>query len=165
MRLTRSILAALLERPFVPSHALAAVSVFAPDPIFAAIEAHRVAKAKFAAVALECAELEELLPIERRQSCIAPEPHGMLIVASDDPRWIRNTGNFQHLNDAETDAAIALVSSEKLTRAGALALLRYALELEANDSRCWPDELCDDDGKRRTWHFFLMEQIAGALDA
>ena len=67
--------------------------------------------------------------------------------------------------EAETDAAIALVSTENLSRDGALALLRYAKEMEAKDSGCWPDELYDDNDKRRTWHFFLMEQIAEALSS
>jgi len=86
-------------------------------------------------------------------------------VPTDAPAWIAHIEEGCAAYKEEIDASIALVSSENLSRAGALALLQYAMEVEAKDSECWPDELYDDNGKRRTWHFFLMEKIAGALDA
>ena len=79
-----------------------------PDPIFAAIDAHKAAMAAFISVVSEASELEELLPHDLRQSYIDPDE--TLIVATDDPRWIINTRNYQRLSDAETDAAIALVN-------------------------------------------------------
>ena len=28
---------------------------------------------------------------------------------------------------------------------------------------CWPDELVDENDKSRSWHYFLMENLAVAL--
>jgi hypothetical protein len=84
-------------------------------------------------------------------------------IPTDDPAWIAHIEESCSAREAETEAAIALVSSENLTLAGATALLQYASDLEAKDSKCWPDDLIDDDGNRRSWHFFLMKQVASAL--
>jgi len=48
-------------------------------------------------------------------------------------------------------------------RAGVVALLQYAL-LADTDGEGWPRDLLSDDGtKRRSWHYFLIENLAVAL--
>jgi hypothetical protein len=131
------------------------------DPIFAAIDAHKAAMAAFISVVSKASELEELIPYNLRQSHIDPDE--TLIVATDDPRWITNTRNYQRLNDAETDAAIALVNIAPTTVAGVIALLQYANSADT-DGRCWPTDLQDDDGKKtRSWHYFLIQAMAEVL--
>jgi hypothetical protein len=62
--------------------------------------------------------------------------------------------------DAETDAACTLVSIKATTAAGLVALLRYAIEADT-DGMGWPDRLESDDGKLvRSWHYFLVENLA-----
>jgi hypothetical protein len=112
-------------------------------------------------------ELEDTIPEEHRKSNFYDARFGDedWRVPTDDPAWIAHFEESCAAHEAGNDAAIAPVSTENLTRAGAVGLLRYALELEATDSRCWPDGLVDDNNKRRSWHFFLMEKVAGALEA
>jgi hypothetical protein len=62
--------------------------------------------------------------------------------------------------DAETEAACILVSIKATTAAGLVALLRYAIEADT-DGMGWPDELMSDDGELvRTWQYFLIENLA-----
>lgn len=173
-RITRSILAGLLERPSIPSQPISyhlqipgsdAGPLGLPDQVFAAIERHKLAYERHVA-SLGEDELEATIPQERRKSSF----HDAMFaeedwrVATDDPAWIAHIEESCSAYEAEIDAAIALVSTEDLTRAGATALLQYASDLEAKDRKCWPDELFDDDGKRRSWHFFLMKQVVSALE-
>ena len=133
------------------------------DPIYAAIDAHKTAKAAFEGITIESAHLEETLPCELRQSCIDPEPDGVLIVETDDARWIENTRAYQRLSDAETDAAIALVNTAPVTVDGLVALLEYATAADT-DGYGWPAVLQDDEGtKTRSWQFFLIKSTADAL--
>jgi hypothetical protein len=135
------------------------------DPIFAAIEWHKLAYQRHVASFGED-ELEATILLERRKSSFHDAMFGDedWRVSTDDPAWIAHIEESCSAHEAEIDAAISLVSSKNLTRAGATALLQYASELEAKDSNCWPDELFDDDGKRRSWYFFLMKQVASAFE-
>jgi hypothetical protein len=56
-----------------------------------------------------------------------------------------------------------LATSATLTCCFSLfALLEHAL-MHDTDGCAWPAELVSDDGKRRTWHYFLIENVATAL--
>ena len=66
-------------------------------------------------------------------------------------------------SDAETEAAIALVDVRPTTQAGAFALLEYVLLHQKRDRLAWPDDLVDENDKRRTWHYFLLENLAVSL--
>lgn len=137
----------------------------AADPIFAAIERHKAAKALFYSAISDACTLEELLPSELRQSFIDPDQ--TKIVETDDPRWIKNTRDYHRLSDAESDAAIALVWTAPTTMAGVIALLQYANEADT-DGHCWPTDLQqDDDGgqktRTRSWQYFLIEMLADVL--
>jgi hypothetical protein len=131
------------------------------DPIFAAIEAHKAAKAVFYSAISDACTLENLLPPELRQSFIDPDQ--TKIFETDDPRWIKNTRDYHRLSDAETDAACALVGAAPTTIAGVIALLQYANAADT-DGYCWPSDLQSDDGKKtRSWQFFLIEMLAEVL--
>lgn len=135
------------------------------DPIFAAIEAHRAAYDAFAAVCKTTDKLESSIPRAKRQSDFDP-CEGLRIVATDDPAWIAHERAYERTSNAEEDAALALVSTENLTPTGAVALIEYVLYRDGRRD-LWPEDLVDDeDGdKPRTWHFFLMRQLARAFAA
>jgi hypothetical protein len=84
-------------------------------------------------------------------------------VETDDPRWIESERALMRCLNAETDAACLLVSIRPTTIAGVLALLSYANAADP-DGETWPRELLsDDETKRRSWHYFLTENVAEAL--
>jgi hypothetical protein len=134
------------------------------DPIFAAIEQQKLTYQRNLATLTED-KLEAAIPADRRKSTCYDAQFGQeeWRVPTDDPAWIAHIEESCAAHEAETNAAIELVSTKSLTRAGSVALLRYVLELEAKDRTCWPDDLVADNGKRRSWHFFLMQQIVGVL--
>jgi len=133
----------------------------APDPIYAAIEAHNAARvALYHSIELRDA-LERELPREKRRSNI--KFFEEKIYETDDPRWIECERDVHRCHDAETDAAIELLGVEATTRAGILALLQYANTADI-DGEGWPDGLVSDDGsKTRSWHHFLIEKVAADL--
>ena len=110
----------------VPAAGLATMPVLADlslDPIFAAIEAHKAAGARFeAAVEVEC-RLEEELPKEARQSSITAWEY--TIVDTDDPRWIEAVKANNETCEATDELAWAFVENPPITAAGAAALLAY----------------------------------------
>ena len=57
-------------------------------PIFAAIEAHKAAVARFEAAVERVCRLEDELPEKARRSSITAYEH--VIVETDDPRWIES---------------------------------------------------------------------------
>ena len=135
-----------------------------PDPILAAIDRHRRAYRDWMDNCGED-EIEAIVQPERRQSSLVAALHGNpdWQVAGDDPRWIAHIETACRTGAEDEAAALALVSSEILSLAGAVALLEYAASVEARGPEAWPLDLVDDNGKRRTWHFFLMEHAAAKL--
>lgn len=135
-----------------------------PDPIFAAIERHRAAWAAYDA-SLGEDHLEEYIPREQRQSCVRRAFGGDLDwrVPTDHPDWIAHIELSMVTWTEEAEAACALVSTEDLTPAGAIALLNYAKE-RSDDTQFWQD-LEDEDGKLHTWHYYLFCQVTEAFAA
>ena len=132
-----------------------------PDPVFAAIEAHKAAvAATSAAVGLHSA-LDEKLPIEKCRSSVTA--WGEEIVATDDARWIDAERAVMRSYHTQDDAACELVTVRATTLAGVLALLQYATAADV-DGMGWPTDLVSDDGKlTRSWHYFLAERVAATL--
>jgi hypothetical protein len=132
-----------------------------PDPIFAAIEAHKVACAATVAAVDRHSELDRELPIEKCLSRV--DAWGEKIVATDDPRWIDAERAVNSTFRSEDDAACALVNVRPTTPAGLIALLRYAVEADTDGER-WPRDVESDDGtKTRSWEHFLIEAVADTL--
>lgn len=132
-----------------------------PDPILAAIEAHRAVTVQLRAAIGTHSDLEQALPRDNRQSRI--DAWDEKIVATDDPRWIDSEREVHATFDAETAAACELVNVLPTTAAGLLTLLEYAIAADS-DGEMWPCELQSDDGKRtRPWHHFLIANVAEVL--
>ena len=143
----------------IPQKVIAAVAEI--DPIFAAIEAHKAARATWICWVDRHMALEAELPKDKRQSTVNAWDNE--IVLSDDPRWIEAERELSLTSDAEEEAACELVSVRPTTMAGLLALLNHALVYDT-DGKGWPRDLCSDDGKRRRpWQTFLLENITDAL--
>lgn len=136
------------------------VAALQPDPVFAAIEAHRAAvAATVAAIDLHSA-LDEELPIERCRSKFTAWEE--TVVETDDPRWIAAERGVMQAHNNEEDAACVLVSEPPTTSAGVLALLQYAIAADT-DGMGWPQLGSDDGGKTRSWQYFLIEMLSDAL--
>jgi hypothetical protein len=130
------------------------------DPIFAAIEAHKAANVALRSQISVHSELECSLPREKRKSNV--DAFGEKIVPTDDPRWIASERAVMRSFEAEADAACVLVSVRPTTMAGMLALLQYANAADT-DGEAWPCDLQSDDGKVRSWHYFLIESLVEVL--
>jgi hypothetical protein len=128
------------RRALVAGAASAAVAIPAaaapmPDPIFAAIEAHRAA---WAALEKDCSQLSDEG---------TPEAEA----------------EFYRLNDAVEVAVCTLVATQPTTMAGAVVLLRHVAEHEDKGDTvdCFEDE---DDGKTKPWSYFMHQTLADALE-
>jgi hypothetical protein len=133
----------------------------ADDPIFAAIEAHKAARATWIEWVYRHSDLEEELPQEKCKSWA--DMYEEKIFEMDDPRWIECERAVVRTMNAEIDAAVVLVDVRPTTQAGICALLQYA-HASDTDGEAWPRELQSDDGKiTRPWEYFLIESVAGAL--
>jgi hypothetical protein len=150
------------RRAFLTNVAAAAVtaSVTSPaiagcrDPILAAIDAHKAARAVvYSAVDAVCAAEQELTGRGVKPTC----------VRGNSPRLDACEGALSQAFEAEKDAACILVSVLPTTIAGVLALLQYANAADT-DGEGWPCDLQSDDGtKSGSWHYFLIENITEAL--
>jgi hypothetical protein len=132
-----------------------------PDPILAAVEAHRKARAALYECLNRQYRLEDEIPKNLRETSIDAEEEK--IVETDDPRWIAVEREVMRCFEAEEDAAIALVSVHPTTKDGVIALVQYALASDI-DGEGWPSALQSDDGKKiRSWHYFLLECLSVAI--
>jgi hypothetical protein len=132
-----------------------------PDPIFAAIEAHKATCADIRSIHDTHALLERELPREKRQSHVDAWEES--IIFDDDPRWIECERAVMRCWMAQDEAAVALIDIRPTTLAGVMELLRYAVEANV-DGMGWPLELlADDDKTTRSWQHFLIESVAKAL--
>jgi hypothetical protein len=129
----------------------------AGDPIFGAIDAHREASAAVLAAVELHDILEAELPVDERRSTISV--FGEQLVETDDWRWVECERAVLLAWKKQDEAALALLSTRPATLAGVRALLRYAVEADA-DGQGWPPaELTGG----RPWQHFLIENAAAAL--
>lgn len=140
-----------------------AAVAFQPDPVFAAIDAHRAAASATRAALDFHSDMDELLPIDKCHSSVTAWEQK--IVDTDDPRWIAAERGLHSAHSAETDAALALVNIKPTTLTGVLALLRHAVEADP-DGQSWPELLPHEDAKlSRPWHHFLIANLSEVLPA
>lgn len=132
----------------------------APDPILAAIKAHKVARAAVIEAVDWHSALDRELPTDKCRSHITAWREE--IVPTDDPRWVACERAVMRCMNAETEAACTLINILPTTAAGAAALLEYAVVADT-DGEGWPTELQSDDGKIRSWHYFLIANLAAIL--
>ena len=86
----------------------------------------------------------------------------LTVTSADDPIWIAHIEEGVSSWTAEQDAAVALIDTDDLTPAGALALLEYASSIEEHFSDPWL-EVLDDNQKPCSWHSLLMKKVTEAL--
>jgi hypothetical protein len=67
---------------------------------------------------------------------------------------------FDRLNTAAEETAVALADTQPATMAGAVALLRHAAEYE-DTFESLEDE---DDDKMKPWSYFMHQTLAAALE-
>jgi hypothetical protein len=133
------------------------VAAVEPDPIFAAIEAHKAAYMVHEATVGRYSDFERELQandrLQRDRRHEDERQRGEDIEAAID-----------EAHDATTDAAVALVNIRPTTEAGLLALLSYAITADI-DGEVRPRSLDSDDSRdiTRPWHFFLIENVAAAI--
>lgn len=129
-----------------------------PDPILAAIEAHRAA----AAVAL--AVIGRLAVFERQlQAADRLQTKSRLLDELRQGEEIEAALDQAH--HAEQVAAYALLDDNPTTLAGVIALLTYATEYDdATDGMGWP---CDvepaEERGNRTWQYFVIANLVDIL--
>jgi hypothetical protein len=113
-----------------------ATASIGPDPVYAAMEAHRAASAEFA----------------RRAQ-----------IVDDDMDNIRpdDLAAYQAASDNEDRTAIVLADIEPRTLAGAIALLEYCAEAEVK--RQFPGDLRDEKGRPAPLLAFVCTNVVAAL--
>lgn len=96
-----------------------------PDPIFAAIERHRQSALEFyRQVAIE-AELDEIIPFEKRKNYHVEDRDNPDVGRDDDPRWTAFRKTYDIASDEKESSAIELTDTVPTTMAGVVALLAY----------------------------------------
>jgi len=140
-----------------------------PDPIFAAIEAHRTALTRHEAAVFDHRRLMQTLSSERPRSFA---PMHNQAAGAETPEWIASERAVKAAFDETQKCAIDMLHRPPTTLAGAIALLRYMEELEAGECPM-PKELTDDRktagsrnrGHAHSWSFHAQRMIADALYA
>jgi hypothetical protein len=130
----------------------AATSQGDADPILAAIAAHKLAFANvISAICVQDVVEDEI----QKEKCRRSE--------DVNPRWIEAQKVVSLAWRAEESAAIELVIVRPTTVAGTIALLNYAISAD-RDGETWPQEVVADDGETiRSWHHFLVQNLAELL--
>ncbi|WP_457489064.1 hypothetical protein [Tardiphaga sp. P5_C10] len=138
------------------------------DPIFAAIEAHKVAHSAVYRACEIYNDLDVRLPAEVCKSSITEWERK--IVKTDAPEWIAATIGQHSAHEAESAAALDLINVVPTTTQGVAALLQYVVEVEKRIGEWWPrDDFEDGDivgrnGKPRSfnwYHFVCRNALAG----
>jgi hypothetical protein len=129
-----------------------------PDPILAAIEAHKVAAAtSLAAVKRNSVFEDELYAHERLQTERRLE--------DEHARQEEIDAAIEEAHHAEQVEAYALLDVTPTTMEGVIALLTYACDHDdANDAMGWPEAigLADEPGSR-SWQYFLIQNLTVLL--
>jgi hypothetical protein len=129
MTTRRTILTRLAAVPLAPVHAVALTDI-GHDPIFAAIEAHRVAlNASEKASAARAAVEQPMIGARDRGEITWDQFHGLM----DDPTFIPLVDRGMAAMEAEENAFQAMLATVPTTEPGRRALARYGCELEAED--------------------------------
>ena len=134
----------------------------APDPVFAAIAAHKAAYARLDQSCTHLSRMERAIPRERRKEWF-DEDRAKGIGADDDPPWTATLAAQRAASDAEAHAAWALAHLRPASLAGAAALLSHAAEFVAGGDE-WPcEDPENDDGDE--WDIVFHRNLAAALVA
>jgi hypothetical protein len=128
-----------------------------PDPILAAIETHKAAQEVARdAVQLQSVFEDGLYANNRLQDHLRLEDErrqGEKIDAA-----------IKQAHDAEVAAACTLLNIDPTTLAGVVTLLAYARDHDdENYGMGWPTDLVAERDETRSWHYFLIANLAEVL--
>jgi len=133
-----------------------------PDPIFAALDAHKQAVAALDTQLINQDDLEALIPKDKRRTISAEE-----IVESDDPLWIAYQQDLDRLSEAEIAAECELASVVPTSLKGVVALLEYSVEIEKGIG--FRHNLFDPEDEKqkigRSWYYFANRNLIESLKA
>jgi len=127
-------LAAVPASAALAAATLPAPAAASPDPILAAIEAHKAAAASVEMMFGRQTELEKTLPNKMRRTLRAWE-----IVETDDSRWIEFTVSLDASWDTLHNAARDLLGTEITTVAGVTAFLEHTSAAGHDDDWQFPE--------------------------
>lgn len=157
----RAVLAGAAALPALTMPALAQSSAL--DPIFDAIDRHRIADAEFCRHVRMQWALEETIPRERRMNFYVRDRDNPSVGKDDDPRWTEFQAEYWRLVDRKDEVEIDLISIQPTTTAGVVALLRYMAKYEKNSA--FMDRVLNDAGEEESWHEAMQHHIADSLEA
>lgn len=134
----------------------------APDPVCALIAAHKAACRRHEQVCYLLSDLEGEIPRERRKEWFHDD-RAKGVGVNDDPRWRAAKTEYWATSEADNKAAWVLAHARPVTLAGAVALLCYAHDYEA-EGHDWPCDPPEDDERESDWHGVFYLNLAGALE-
>lgn len=145
----------------LPLPVSAGASERVPDPILAAIEAHKSAWTAEEAIHRQFSAFEEVLA-----------DNGRLQYERRTADETRRTRELEAARDSafnrQQAAAIALLGVEVTTLAGLLALLQHVQKYDDDTyGEAWPTHLVDEDEVMgtRPWHYYLVANLIRDLPA
>jgi hypothetical protein len=135
-----------------------------PDPIFAAIERHKLAVAQYNRLCDQQDDLEDKIPREKRQTG-EHEDGQLVIVETDDPRWVAFQQGMDEVTDAEIQAECDLVNVVPTSIAGVIAVLEYGDEIEETIGfrEVYRYPAAPDPKRGYSWHYCVSRNLAGYL--
>jgi hypothetical protein len=138
-----------------------------PDPIFAAIDAHRRAERMFGVAVRNLSALEEALP---GQSIFAVERvlagRGSPAELDDlDPRMVEACQRKDQADDVAHQTAFALLTTQPKTVRGAIALLEYWAEATGENPQVFPESDLDGNCLQDFGMFFARSLVSNAAHA
>jgi hypothetical protein len=144
----RALVAGVAALPAIAAlPAMAGIVPAEPDPIFAAIAAHRATEAAFCDACLAHSRFEESLPSGARKN-------NAQLAALDEHQ--------DELGDATADLALELAKTMPTTLAGCVALLNCASEND--DGTKWPDHPDYFEGTGAScWNELMHKTLAAAI--
>lgn len=130
----------------------------APDPVLAAIQAHKTAYDAYGAAIDRNEAVGASLPADKRRS--NDNRWEEEIYETDDPRWIESEREVVRTSSEADRLAVGLLSIVPTTLIGLIAIVEYAVVHDV-DGVHWPDNLDDDDtqGRQRSWQHFLLQNV------
>jgi len=128
-----------------------------PDPILAAIEAHKAAAAAALVAVKRNSDFEnELYNNDRLQTERRLE--------DEHARQAEIDAAIDEAHHFEQVAAYELLDVNPTTMAGVIALLTYACELDDATGLGWPEAIgLEDEPGARSWQYFLIQNMAEIL--
>jgi hypothetical protein len=164
--------AVLVGAAALPALAVPALAMpVGTDPIFAAIDRHKIAYAEFVRVVRLEEKLQETIPAARRTRYHVQDRYNAAMIANEDPAWTKYQDAYFATCDAADNSAIDLLNIAPTSIAGVAALLDYVAAFEKNGEELFgsvaeegTDELLDGRIASMQWCADCLREI-GAVQS